>query len=71
MALNQDIARKQAALKRKHSAVEARLAEMQSELAAETEEVGLTIAQQTLTASELMKARRLQAKEREGTGEQP
>jgi circadian clock protein KaiC len=70
IALNQDIVRKQAALRRRRNSVEARIAEMQTELAAETEDVGTTIEQQTSTASELLNARRVQAQEREGTGEQ-
>jgi circadian clock protein KaiC len=69
-ALNLDIARKQAALQRKRSAVQARIAEMQTELAVETEEVESAIAQQTSAASALLTDRTVQAQERENTGDQ-
>ena len=70
VALNQDIARKQAALQRKRNAVQVRIAEMQAELAVETEEVELAIAQQTSAASGLLTDRSVQAQERESTGDQ-
>ncbi len=69
-ALHQDIARKQAALQRKRNAVQARIVELQAELAVETEEVELAIAQQTSAASELLKDRSVQAQERESAGDQ-
>ena len=67
-ALQQDIARKQAALARKHKALEAKIAEMQAELAVEAEDVGITIAQQASTASDLLSARTTQAQQREQAG---
>ena len=70
IALNQDIARKQAALQRKRNTVQTRIAEMQTELAAETDEVELAIAQQTSAATDLIAARKVQAQERESLGEQ-
>ena len=70
IALKQDIARKQAALQRKRDAVQARIAEMQTELEVEAEEVEMTIAQQTSAASDLLMARTAQAELRQGTGEQ-
>ncbi|HTI80080.1 MAG TPA: circadian clock protein KaiC [Acetobacteraceae bacterium] len=70
VALNQDVARKQAALQRKRNAVLARIAEMQSELTVETEEVELAIAQQNSAASILVTDRTAQAQERENTGDQ-
>jgi circadian clock protein KaiC len=69
LAMNQDIARKQAALQRKRNAVQARITEMQSELDVETEEVQLAIAQQTSAASDLLTDRSTQAQERESTGD--
>jgi circadian clock protein KaiC len=70
VSLNQDVARKQAALQRKRNAVLARIAEMQSELTVETEEVELAIAQQKSAASILVTDRTAQAQERENTGDQ-
>jgi circadian clock protein KaiC len=70
VALNQDVARKQAALQRKRNAVLARIAEMQCELTVETEEVELAIAQQNSAASILVTDRTAQAQERENTGDQ-
>jgi len=70
LALNQDIARKQAALQRKHKALQARIVEMQTEFAVETEEVESVIAQQTSAASNLVADRTSQAQEREATGDQ-
>ncbi len=67
-ALKQDIARKQATMARKTKALEARIAEMQAELAVEAEDVGLTISQQELTASDLLTARIAQAQQREQAG---
>ena len=67
-ALQQDIARKQAALTRKRKALEAKITEMQAELAIEAEDVGVTIAQQASTASDLQIARTTQAKQREQVG---
>lgn len=69
IALSQDIARKQAALQRRRNAVQARIAEMQAELAAEAEEVDMAIAQQTSAASDLVTARTAQARERQAAGE--
>lgn len=67
-ALQQDIARKQAALARKRKALEARIAEMEAELALEAEDVGMTLAQQASTASNLLTARTTQANQREQAG---
>ena len=68
VALKQDIARKQAALARKTKALEARITEMQAELAAEAEEVGMTISQQESIASDLLTARTTLARQREQAG---
>jgi circadian clock protein KaiC len=71
VALTQDIARKQAALARKTKALEARIAEMQAELALEAGDVGITIAQQASAASDLLSARTTQAQQREQAGGAP
>ena len=67
-ALKQDIARKKAAMARKNKALEARIAEMQAELAVEADEVGMTIAQQESTASDLLTTRTTLAQQREQAG---
>ncbi len=67
-ALEDDIAREEAALLRKRKAVDARIAEMQADLAAEAEEVGATIKTQTSAATGRAAARADQALEREHAG---
>jgi circadian clock protein KaiC len=64
-ALTEDNARRQTSLLRKREMIEAKIAEMQADLAAETEEVNLAIKTQTATAAKLTSARSLLAKERE------
>jgi circadian clock protein KaiC len=64
-ALTEDSARRQASLLRKRKMIEAKIAEMQADLAAETEEVDLAIRTQSATAAKLTGARSLLAKERE------
>ena len=64
-ALKQNIARKQAVLARKRKALQARTAEMQAELAVETKEVGMAIAQEASTASDLLTTSATQADQRE------
>jgi circadian clock protein KaiC len=67
-ALEDEIASRQAALLRRRKAAEARIAEMQADIAAEAEEVGAAIRLQTSTASGLAMARLTQAQEREQAG---
>ena len=64
-ALESEIARKAAAMMRRRKAVETRIAEMQDDLAAETEEVRIDIKARTSAANELRAARATQALERE------
>jgi circadian clock protein KaiC len=64
-ALENDIARKTAGMLRKRKTVETRIAEMQADLAAETEDVSAAIKVQTSVASGLSSARMAQALERE------
>jgi circadian clock protein KaiC len=64
-----DVARKEAAMLRRRKAVEARIAEMQADLAAEAEEVGVAIEAQTAAASGRSTARAAQALEREQAGD--
>ncbi len=68
-ALVGETARKQAAMLRRRKAVEARIAEMQADLAAEAEEVGVAIELQASAASDLATARTSQAREREQAGD--
>jgi hypothetical protein len=70
-ALADEVARKEAAMLRRRKAVEARIAEMQADLAAEAAEVGAAIGVQTLTASVLTTARAAQAREREQVSAPP
>jgi circadian clock protein KaiC len=65
-ALTYDVARKKAAMRRKRKTIETRIAEMQDDLAAETEEVSTAIKTQKMMASDLAIARAAQALEREG-----
>ena len=64
-ALVEDNARMQTALLRKRKTIEAKLAEMQADLAADTEEIRLAIATQSATAAKLRAERLLLAKKRE------
>ena len=68
-ALEDEIARKQDAMLRRRNAVDARIAEMQADLAAEAEEVGAAIRLQTSAASGRSTARAAQALEREQAGD--
>jgi circadian clock protein KaiC len=67
-ALVDETARKEAAILRRRKAVEARIAEMQADLAAEAEEVGAAIGAQTSAASGRSIARAAQALGREQAG---
>ena len=69
-ALLDEITCKRAALQRRRGIVEARIAELQADLAAEEAEVGAAISLQTTAASELAHSRTVQARERE-TGSEP
>lgn len=69
-ALVDETARKEAAMLRRRLAVEARIAEMQADLAADAEEVGAAIGVQSSAASGRATARTTQAREREQVGEQ-
>jgi len=69
VAQTSDIARKQATMLRRRKAVEARIAEMQADLAAEAEEVDVTIEMQAQAASGRSSARIAQAQEREQAGD--
>ncbi len=64
-ALETEMARKAASILRKRRTMETRIAEMQEDLAAETEEVDMAIAAQTAIATGLKTARVAQALERE------
>jgi circadian clock protein KaiC len=64
-ALEKDSALRQTSLLRKRKMIEAKIAEMQADLAAETEEINLAINIQSATATELRSERSLLAKERE------
>ena len=68
-ALEDETARKEAAMLRKRKAVEARIAEMQADLAAEAEEVGVAIGVQASAASGRSTARAAQALGREQAGD--
>jgi circadian clock protein KaiC len=68
IAMDEDAARKRAAMLRKQKTVEARIAEMQADLTAEAEEVGVAISEQTLAASIRSTARETQARGREQGG---
>jgi circadian clock protein KaiC len=65
IALTQDNARRQSALTRKRKAIESKIAEMQADLAAETEDINLAISTQTATAARLTSERALLASARE------
>jgi circadian clock protein KaiC len=65
MTLQQIIAGKRAALARKQSVMDRRIAEMQAELAAETAELSVTVGQQEAAASSLIGGRALLGRERE------
>jgi circadian clock protein KaiC len=71
MTLQQVIAAKKAAVARKQAVMMTRIAEMQAELAAETDELGVAIAQQETTASTLLNGRALLARDRERVGAVP
>jgi circadian clock protein KaiC len=64
-ALTEENARMQTSLSRKRQMVEAKIAEMQADLAAETEEITLAINTQSATAARLRSERSLQGRERE------
>ena len=68
IAMDEDAARKRAAMLRKQKTVEARIAAMQADLTAEAEEVGVAISEQTLAASSRSTARETQARGREQGG---
>jgi circadian clock protein KaiC len=68
-ALSDETARKEAAMLRKRMAVEARIAEMQADLAAEAVEVGMAIGVQTSAASDRSSTRVAQALGREQAGD--
>jgi circadian clock protein KaiC len=68
IALGDESTRKEAAMLRRRKAVEARIAEMQADLAAEVAEVGASIGAQTSAASERSTARTAQALGREQAG---
>ena len=68
-ALEDETARKEAAMLRKRKAVEARIAEMEADLAAEAEEVGAAIRIQASVASGRSTARAAQALGREQAGD--
>jgi circadian clock protein KaiC len=67
-AEKQDTARKQATMARKTKALEAKIAEMRTELAAEAEEVGVAMSEQASTALDLLTSRAAQAQQREQVG---
>ncbi len=67
-ALKRDVARKKAGMLQKHKVVEARIAELQADLATEAQEVGMAIADQSTAASNLLRGRATLATEREETG---
>jgi circadian clock protein KaiC len=66
--MQQDIARKRAIMAHKRKAMEARIADMQAELAAEAEGFDLMIAEQESTASGMSASRIALARNREGEG---
>jgi circadian clock protein KaiC len=68
-ALMQDVSRNKAALLRKRTAIEAKIAELQAELTAETAEIGLAITQQEATAASLATDRAALARERTDGGD--
>ncbi len=68
-ALEDETARKEAAMLRRRKAVEARIAEMQADLAAEADEVGAAIGAQASAASGRSTARAAQALGREQAGD--
>ena len=68
-ALVDETARKEAAMLRRRKAVEARIAEMQADLAAEAEDVAVAIGAQTSAASGRSTARAAQALRRERAGQ--
>jgi circadian clock protein KaiC len=65
MALKDEITRKEFATQRRRKAVEARIAEMQADLAAEFSEAGVAIGAETLAASRRSAARAVLARDRE------
>jgi circadian clock protein KaiC len=65
MTLQQIVAGKRAALARKHTIMDSRIAEMQAELAAETAELSVTVGQQEAAASTLTGGRALLGMERQ------
>lgn len=65
ITLEQIIAGKKAAITRKQSVMATRIAEMQAELAAETDELNVTIAQQQLAAATMLSGRATLARNRE------
>jgi circadian clock protein KaiC len=69
--LQQVIASKRAAIARKQAVMTTRIAEMQAELAAETDELGVAIAQQETAASTLSIGRILLARDRERVNSAP
>jgi circadian clock protein KaiC len=68
MTLQQVIASKKAAVARKQTAMTTRVAEMQAELAAETDELSIAIAQQETAACSLLAGRATLARNREQAG---
>jgi hypothetical protein len=69
--MQQDIARKRAVMAHKRKAMEARIADMQAELAAEAEGFKLLIAEQESAASGLSASRVALARTREDEGSAP
>ena len=69
--LQQDAAGRQAALLRKQKIMEARIAEMQAEFAAEAEATGMALAQLASATSDLLTGRGLLARQREEPGGAP
>jgi circadian clock protein KaiC len=65
MTLQQVIASRKAVVARKEMVIRTKIAEMQAELAAESDELSVAIAQQEAAASTLLRGRTLLAKDRE------
>jgi circadian clock protein KaiC len=69
-ALVDEMARKEAAMQRKRKSVNARIAEMQADLAAEAGEIGVALGVQASVAADRAAARAAQALRRERAGEE-